>query len=201
MIWLEIFGYIGTVLVIVSMLMTSVLRLRVINIIGGVISGIYAVLVGATPVALMNLCLVCINLFNVYRLLRTKRQFDVVQSHGKDAMVQYFLRSNSQDIGKFFPEFDPDSAADAVAFVVCCDGNPAGILLGKPMEDGTLDVRLDYSIPAYRDCSVGGYLYKNLPGLGVNKLVAGHPAADTHLDYLEKMGFIRTDDQYIKFLQ
>jgi len=201
MIWLEVFGYIGTVLVIVSMLMTSVLRLRVINIIGGVISGIYAVLVGATPVALMNLCLVCINLFNVYRLLRTKRQFDVVQSRGEDAMVQYFLHSNSQDIGKFFPEFDPDSVKDAVAFVVCCDGNPAGMLLGKPMEDGALDVQLDYAIPAYRDCSVGGYLYKNLPGLGVIKLVSGHPAADTHLDYLEKMGFTKTDDQYIKFLQ
>ena len=61
MIWLEIFGYIGTALVIISMLMTSVLRLRIINIIGSVISGIYAVLVGATPVALMNLCLICIN--------------------------------------------------------------------------------------------------------------------------------------------
>ena len=40
-IYLEIFGYIGTALVIISMMMTSVLKLRIINMCGGVISLIY----------------------------------------------------------------------------------------------------------------------------------------------------------------
>ena len=49
-IWLEIFGYIGTALVIVSMMMTSVIKLRIINMCGGAISLIYALLCNAWPV-------------------------------------------------------------------------------------------------------------------------------------------------------
>ena len=37
---LEIWGYIGSILVVVSMLMSSIVKLRVINTIGSVISGI-----------------------------------------------------------------------------------------------------------------------------------------------------------------
>ncbi len=201
MIWLELFGYLGTVLVIVSMLMTSVVRLRVINVIGSVISGIYAVLIGAVPMVLMNFCLITINLFNLYRLLHTKRQFEIVKSTGADALVQHFLRHNGKDIANFFPEFQSASAEDTTAYVVCCNGNPAGILLGQLDSDGTMDVFIDYSVPAYRDCSVGGYLYQNLPELGVSKLVSARSVADSHQAYLEKMGFTKTDGQYVKFLQ
>ena len=38
----ELFGYLGSVLVVVSMLMASVVKLRVINTFGSVISGTYA---------------------------------------------------------------------------------------------------------------------------------------------------------------
>ncbi len=51
---IEIFGYIGSILVVVSMLMSSIVKLRAINTIGSVISGIYAVVCGA----LMNICLI-----------------------------------------------------------------------------------------------------------------------------------------------
>ena len=44
--WIEIFGYIGSALVVVSMLMTSVVKLRVINTVGSLISGTYAFSIG-----------------------------------------------------------------------------------------------------------------------------------------------------------
>ena len=201
MIWLELFGYLGTALVIVSMLMTSVVRLRVINVIGSVISGIYAVLIGAVPMVLMNFCLITINLFNLYRLLHTKRQFEIVKSAGTDAFVQYFLSHNSKDIENFFTEFQAVSCECMTAYMVCCNGDPAGILLGQQDSNGTIDVLIDYSVPAYRDCSVGGYLYQNLPALGVSKLVCAQSAAASHQAYLEKMGFTKTDGQYMKVLQ
>lgn len=68
--YLEIFGYIGTALVVMSMMMTSVTRLRVLNVCGSVIGGIYALIVGAYPTAVLNLCLIAINL---YRLVRDSR--------------------------------------------------------------------------------------------------------------------------------
>jgi hypothetical protein len=68
--YLEFFGYIGTALVVVSMMMTSVTRLRVLNICGSVIGAIYALIGGVYPMALMNICLIGINL---YRLVRDGR--------------------------------------------------------------------------------------------------------------------------------
>ena len=63
---IEIFGYIGSVLVVVSMLMPSIVKLRVINTIGSIVSGIYALIVGAFPLVLMNSCLIIINIYNYY---------------------------------------------------------------------------------------------------------------------------------------
>ena len=58
---IEIYGYIGSVLVVVSMLMSSIIKLRVINILGSVISGSYALIIGSFPLVLMNSCLIIIN--------------------------------------------------------------------------------------------------------------------------------------------
>ena len=45
--YLELFGYLGSVMVVVSMLMTSVVKLRVLNAVGSMISGTYALLIGS----------------------------------------------------------------------------------------------------------------------------------------------------------
>ena len=61
-IYLELFGYLGTALVIISMLMTDINKLRVINISGGIISLIYAICVNTMPVVVLNATLVTINI-------------------------------------------------------------------------------------------------------------------------------------------
>lgn len=60
-IYLELFGYLGTALVIISMLMTDINKLRIINISGGVISLIYAICVNTMPVVVLNATLITIN--------------------------------------------------------------------------------------------------------------------------------------------
>ena len=69
---IELFGYLGTVLVIVSMLMTSVTKLRIINMCGGSVSLIYSLIVGAMPIAVMNAVLIVINLVQVIREFRAR---------------------------------------------------------------------------------------------------------------------------------
>ena len=71
---LEIFGYIGTALVIVSMLMTSINKLRVINICGGFISLIYALLRNTMPVAVLNFILIAINIIQLIKNARKVKQ-------------------------------------------------------------------------------------------------------------------------------
>lgn len=66
-IYLEIFGYIGTLTVIISMMMKSVTKLRVINMIGSVICMIYALFSTAYPIVCMNAALITVNLVRLIR--------------------------------------------------------------------------------------------------------------------------------------
>ena len=70
----EVFGYIGTGLVILSMTMTSVTKLRIVNICGAVISAIYGAYHATWPVVALNVCLTAINCFHLVReYVRKKR--------------------------------------------------------------------------------------------------------------------------------
>lgn len=64
----EMVGYLGSVLVVVSMLMTSVRRLRVVNAVGAGIFTIYALLIRSYPTAWMNFCLVVIDVYHLIRM-------------------------------------------------------------------------------------------------------------------------------------
>ena len=193
---LEIFGYIGSFLVVFSMLMSSVIKLRIINTIGSVVSGIYALICGAFPLVLMNGCLIVINVYNLYKLLKTEQQYDMVESKKEDALLGYFLGKYYEDIKKYFPEFMLEAEYDK-AYVVCCNGNPAGVLLGNEKEKGVVDIVLDYAIPTYRDCSVGTYLYSKLPAHGVRALEYHLTDNEEHVTYMKKMGFVKGENAYV----
>lgn len=71
-IFLEIFGYIGSGLILLSMMMTSVEKLRWFNISGSVISMIYGVVMGTWPVVFLNVGTISINVVQIIRLHRKK---------------------------------------------------------------------------------------------------------------------------------
>lgn len=68
---LEIFGYIGTALVLLSMMMTSINKLRYVNMAGALISMIYAFLTNTWPVVFLNLGTIVINTAQLIRAKRT----------------------------------------------------------------------------------------------------------------------------------
>ena len=193
---LEIFGYIGSFLVVISMLMSSVVKLRVINTVGSVVSGTYALICDAYPLVLMNGCLIIINVYNLYKLLKTEQQYDMVESKKEDALLGYFLDKYQDDIQKYFPDFVKDVEYNK-AYVVCCNGNPAGVFLGNENGSGVVDVLLDYSIPNYRDCSVGTYLYSKLPAKGIHTIEYHQADTQEHVAYMKKMGFVKTGNAYV----
>ena len=71
-IFLEIFGYIGSGLILLSMMMTSVEKLRWFNISGSVISMIYGAVMGTWPVVFLNVGTISINAVQIIRLHRKK---------------------------------------------------------------------------------------------------------------------------------
>lgn len=73
-IYLELFGYLGTALVLMSMMMTSLTKLRIVNMAGSVVSMIYAMLVNTWPVVLLNAGMILINALQLLRLARKAKK-------------------------------------------------------------------------------------------------------------------------------
>lgn len=65
---LELFGYLGTALVLISMMMTSVTRLRLVNMTGAVICAIYGALTATWPTMVLNVSLVVIHVVQLMRM-------------------------------------------------------------------------------------------------------------------------------------
>jgi hypothetical protein len=63
----EIFGYIGTVLILSSFLVENISRLRLINTIGAIFWIIYGVGISATPTIIVNSCVIIIHLTWFYK--------------------------------------------------------------------------------------------------------------------------------------
>lgn len=73
-IYWELFGYCGTALILASMAMTSLTKLRVLNMAGSVISVIYAALSNTWPVVLLNAGMILINAVQLIRQIRNKKK-------------------------------------------------------------------------------------------------------------------------------
>ncbi len=196
---IEMIGYLGSVLVLISFLMSSVVKLRVINAVGSLVFAGYALIIHSYPTALMNFCLVGINIYYLVRLRHPDRQYTLMRETGDGGMLAGFLDYYRGDIENCFPGIRIDRQEADAAYLICHNMTPAGVLLGRERERGTLEILLDYSTPEYRDCSVGKYLYGRLQEQGVCRLVfPGEPGA--HEDYLKRMGFVREDGAYVKSL-
>ena len=72
--FLELFGYLGTALVLLSFLMHDIKWLRAVNMAGGTISLIYAICVNTMPVVVLNGSLILINGIQLARILRRERE-------------------------------------------------------------------------------------------------------------------------------
>lgn len=72
--FMEIFGYLGTGLVLLSFLMQDIKWLRVVNMVGGFISLLYAIYAGTMPVVVLNGSLILINGVQLMRILRKERK-------------------------------------------------------------------------------------------------------------------------------
>ena len=195
---IEAIGYIGSALVLISMLMTSVAKLRFINMIGSLIFTAYALCIVSYPTAAMNFFLALINIYNLAKLFRNKKKYYVLKLDGNNSFIDYFWNLYEKDIKKYFPEADKNAPCDEI-YLVCYGSDTAGILLGTKKEDGSIDVKIDYTTPVYRDCSAGKYLYAYLASQHIPSLSAS-TNSEIHRKYLLRMGFSESNGRFEKKL-
>ena len=194
---IELIGYLGSALVVVSMLMTSVMKLRIINTIGSIIFASYAFMIKSYPTAFMNIALVIINLINMRKLSTTSNSYSMVECKAGESFVSGILDKYGKDIAQFFPGFTGLTEGES-AYVIMNDDQLAGITAGT-VENGNLRISLDYSTPVYRDCSVGKFLLDRLAAAGIKSVSISNPT-ETHKQYLDKLGYTQNGSEYTKTL-
>ncbi|MCA9908255.1 MAG: YgjV family protein [Anaerolineae bacterium] len=188
----ELIGYIASALVIVSLVMTSVLRLRLISFVGAVAWFIYGVMLNAPPIYVTNGLIIVINVYFLFQMLRAKHYFKLLEVDRTSAYLRSFLEFYQKDIGKFFPSFKYDAEQVDLVFLVLRDLMPVGVFITERDRSGRALINLDYVIPGYRDLQPGKFLYEELdhmlPEKGVRTLYSV-PGSEKHHAYLERMGF------------
>ena len=196
--YLELFGYLGTALVLISMMMTSVVKLRIFNLAGSVISMIYALCTGTWPVVLLNFGLAGIQIGQLLRLRRTKVSFTQVEAGGEDKLLLHFLESCREDIASFFPGYQYLPGEGKQVHMVYDGMEAVGVLIGTP-EGDTFRAELDYVTRKYRDCSIAAFLLDCLKEAGF-AAVEEPQVSQAHDQYLRKMGFAEAQGGFRKTL-
>lgn len=197
---LDLLGYAASVVVVLSLMMNSILRLRLLNLTGTALWSFYGAAIGSTPVLAVNVILVGVNFYYLVRMRTTKEYFRLLEVRSDSAYMHHFLEQSAADIRRFVPDFDPTPQPDQINLFVLRDLSPAGLFIGDPEPDGALRVRLDYVLPQFRDFKVGRFLFEReaayFRNRGIERLLS-HAGPRAHARYLRRIGFIPAghDDQ------
>ena len=84
----EIIGYLGMGFVLVSFLLSDMKKLRIVNMVGGVLSLIYGICTSTLPTALLNASLVTINGIHLMRTLIKEKKAKSVNNERDSAYNQ-----------------------------------------------------------------------------------------------------------------
>ncbi len=200
--WLEAVGYAGSILVAISLTMKSLLRLRIINLIGALVFVIYGLLIGAYPVALLNGLIVGIDLYYLVQMLRQKDFFKLLEVPHDSAYLKNFVDFYQDEINEIFPDLRYIPAEKHINLFILRNMVPAGLLILTP-EESQAQVVLDYVIPDYRDFGVAKFIFEEnatyFAKEGIQELISV-PGRPKHAEYLEKMGFTLKEGKYIRRL-
>ncbi|HEX9258232.1 MAG TPA: hypothetical protein VF855_01755 [Acidimicrobiales bacterium] len=197
-------GWLGSALVVTSLLQQRLLRFRIINLTAGLILVVFNASLGVWPMVALNLTTAAINIWWIHKLLSTAddtRVFDVLELTMTDPYAQKFLSFYGDDIAKFQPDFDPRRATTRkrTLFLVLRDAVPAGAVVLHDHGEGEAHVELDYVVPAERDFSPGKFVYRG-SGLfdspDITRVVAT-AATREHRSYLKRMGFVADGERWV----
>lgn len=201
MTFLELFGYAASVMVAVSLMMSNILRLRILNAVGALTFAIYGYMVGAYPVLAVNGWIFLVDIYYLYRMMNEKDYFKLLEGiDHKSPYLSNFIEFYKEDIFKHFPNFDPDRLEKPEIVFILRNLVPAGVFIFcKKEKDKAIDIVLDYTIPAYRDMKNTSFLLfdkkEHFKELGFEKYITRSTVKE-HTGYLKKMKFKLADKKH-----
>lgn len=205
---LEIVGWIGSALVIISLAQARVLRFRWLNLAGAVLAVVYNAVLGIWPFAAMNAVIAVIDVYWLRRLLTERHDpsaFSVIEVRPEDAYLRHVLGVHLDDIRRFQPSYAvPDPGPESRwAFLVQWQAETIGAVVVRDAGEGDAEVELDYVTRRFRDFTPGEFVYAEsgvFHDLGVRRLVAS-PELATQRTYLRAVGFHHLHGRWIRLVQ
>ena len=190
---LDWIGYIASMIVLVSLLMSSIKKLRWINLFGALLFGAYGFMIGSIPTGIMNVGIVLIDVFYLTKIYLSKDYFKLQPITKDSEYLSTFLKFYQEDINKFVELDNLYISNSDVRLYVLRNMTPAGLFSGNKLDEETLVIELDYAIPQYRDFKMGSFVFEEnkdyFRKLGYKRFVT-FSVEVSHVKYLKKMGFI-----------
>ena len=192
---LEWIGYTASLIILVSLLMSSIKKLRWINMFGALIFSGYGFMIGSMPTGLMNMGIVLIDIYYIYKMYLSKEYLRILPIEEDTEYLKYFLDYYKKDIGKYSDLSQLDISKSKIKLYLLRNMNPAGIFVCDEYDKRTLEIVLDYVIPLFRDFKIGSFVFGKQKvyflSKGYNRFVIFTENKD-HIKYITKMGFIET---------
>jgi len=188
---LQIVGYVASVIIAISMVMNSLLKLRIINFFGAITFAIYGFLISAYPVGALNTFIALIDVYYLSKMLLKKEYFKGLYVRANNYYLINFLEFYQKDINKFYPNFTYKPEMNTVSFFILRNMQVAGVILAHEIASDKLLIGLDYAIPDYRDFKLAKYVYQNLNLFKDKgfKYLCSEIHSENNKKYLKKMGF------------
>lgn len=156
----ELIGYIGSVLVAVSLMMSNIWKLRWINLFGALFFVAYGIALKAYPVVVVNGFIVLIDAYFLNQMARKKDYFSLLTlKDPQGPFIRRFLNFYAADIQGFFPDFDIETIKEPLTFFMLRNIMPIGIFVYETEPEGVARIHLDYVVPEYRDLGSARFLY------------------------------------------
>jgi hypothetical protein len=195
--WLEWLGYIASMIIAFSMTLGSIVKFRIVNLIGAASFAAYGFIIGAYPVGALNVFIVVVDIYYLIKIFGRKDDFELLEVRPDNQYLIKFLNFHQQEIRNFFPHFSYNSEQTDISFFVLRNTTVAGLFLGQKNGDGTLKVALDYVAPAYRDFKNGRFVFVHLNETlihqGISRVMADG-SSPQHAKYLRSIGFQKTKE-------
>ena len=148
---LFILGWSASALVIISLFMKSMMRMRWISLVGGIIYAGYGLLFGSMPLFGYNILRAIVNVHFLRKLYTKRDLFDVLHVPADDAYLLCFIKAFLKDIQKFKPDFSGVIPESSYCIFALRNAQVVGLVITHNGLEGEIVVDLDYAVPQYRD--------------------------------------------------
>lgn len=203
--YLDYIGYAASLIVLISLLMSSLKKLRWINLVGALVFGFYGFMIGSIPTGMMNLGIVVIDIYYLVKMYQAKEFFKILPIENDSEYLNEFINFYNEDIKSYtnLTEFKIEEAD--FKFYVLRNLTPAGLFVANAYNNDTIEISIDYVVPQFRDFKIGNYVFNSqretFTDANFKKFIVFTSNPD-HIKYVLRMGFKQSIDNgkncYIK---